>query len=421
MRKTLFFIFVGFAFLLSFISTDASVSNGTILPGFQTAKVCYDTTCTNKTPGTINFIPSGITPITIADSTGITGKAWGNNLGWIDFKPTGGGVSINPTTGVLSGTAWSQVSGWVNFSVTGQSVSINSNGEFVGYAWTGGTKGGWIKFDCSIFGACVKTDWRPIPYRFQCNDWVDNDTDGLIDFPQDPGCSSATDNDETNTTSTGGGGGGSNVTYSYWYPVNPYTSNSPKQQDDLTTCQPYLLDYIKLGENNNPAEVKKLQEFLNNYQAEKLVVDGVYKNEDFEAVKRFQNKYKSQILNPWKLSRPSGYVYISTVKTINEIVCAGKNLPTEEVKNVCPYFTQYHSLGDTGGDVVKIQKFLNTIFEKEVVTVTGTFDDTTLTAVKDFQKKYSGSILVQWGLSKPTGWWYKTTRKTANKFMGCIE
>jgi Calcineurin-like phosphoesterase len=34
----------------------------------------------------------------------------------------------------------------------------------------------------------------------QCNDTLDNDSDGLIDFPNDPGCLSATDNDETDET-----------------------------------------------------------------------------------------------------------------------------------------------------------------------------------------------------------------------------
>lgn len=37
---------------------------------------------------------------------------------------------------------------------------------------------------------------------YQCNDGVDNDGDGLVDFPQDPGCSSATDNNEFNLPPT---------------------------------------------------------------------------------------------------------------------------------------------------------------------------------------------------------------------------
>jgi len=33
---------------------------------------------------------------------------------------------------------------------------------------------------------------------FACEDGIDNDNDGLTDFPDDPGCDSATDNDEFN-------------------------------------------------------------------------------------------------------------------------------------------------------------------------------------------------------------------------------
>ncbi|MBI2499861.1 right-handed parallel beta-helix repeat-containing protein [Candidatus Woesearchaeota archaeon] len=47
----------------------------------------------------------------------------------------------------------------------------------------------------------------------QCNDGYDNDNDGLIDYPADPGCDSFNDNDETKfiseTTTTGSSGGGS--------------------------------------------------------------------------------------------------------------------------------------------------------------------------------------------------------------------
>ncbi len=42
---------------------------------------------------------------------------------------------------------------------------------------------------------------------FQCNDGIDNDSDTLIDYPADPGCSSTLDDDETDPVSGGGGGG----------------------------------------------------------------------------------------------------------------------------------------------------------------------------------------------------------------------
>jgi hypothetical protein len=146
--------------------SNASVSSGTINPSFKTTKVCQDVSCANLTAYTLNMAPSGVTQVTIDDTNGVDGVAFGSSIGWLTFDPTGPeGVTINPTTGVLSGKGWSQGSGWVNFSVTGQQVAINSNGEFTGWAWTGGTGGGWIKFDCSDPQACIKTDWRPIPSR----------------------------------------------------------------------------------------------------------------------------------------------------------------------------------------------------------------------------------------------------------------
>ena len=42
----------------------------------------------------------------------------------------------------------------------------------------------------------VERTWTEDPVG-QCNDGLDNDADGFADFPQDPGCDSATDNDES--------------------------------------------------------------------------------------------------------------------------------------------------------------------------------------------------------------------------------
>ena len=157
-----------------FTHVSASETSGTIDATYKYAQVCQNETC--STYGTINFKPTinGNTPganaINITDS-GITGHAWGNEVGWINFTPTGFGVTINPTTGVLSGTAYGSTGGWINFSQTAVGggttvgVTINSVGEFVGWAWISGAYGGWIKFDCGNASTCVKTDWRPIGAR----------------------------------------------------------------------------------------------------------------------------------------------------------------------------------------------------------------------------------------------------------------
>jgi hypothetical protein len=65
---------------------------------------------------------------------------------------------LNTTEGVLSGYAWGENSGWVNFDPTHGGVTIDGNGKFVGWAWA--QNYGWIKFDCSVANACVETDWR---------------------------------------------------------------------------------------------------------------------------------------------------------------------------------------------------------------------------------------------------------------------
>ncbi len=144
----------------------ASASVGTINTNSKFTKVCKDATC--ATFGIINFKPTinsntpGALPVTITDA-GITGHAWGSEIGWINFAPTGAGVSINPVTGVVSGKAYANVGGWINFAPTGSSVSLVDNGsgsDFSGWAWVSGAHGGWMKFDCGSPATCIQTDWR---------------------------------------------------------------------------------------------------------------------------------------------------------------------------------------------------------------------------------------------------------------------
>jgi hypothetical protein len=51
------------------------------------------------------------------------------------------------------------------------------------------------------------TDDNETAELFACSDGIDNDSDGKIDYPNDPGCSSETDDSETNLSSSGGGSG----------------------------------------------------------------------------------------------------------------------------------------------------------------------------------------------------------------------
>jgi hypothetical protein len=106
--------------------------------------------------GWINFNP---------DNGGVTvypdhlqGYAWGENVGWIRLGThTGGsphtygntsntdyGVNRNTSTGALSGYAWSTNAGWINFAPSNGGVTVSPAGEFSGYAW--GENIGWIRF-----------------------------------------------------------------------------------------------------------------------------------------------------------------------------------------------------------------------------------------------------------------------------------
>lgn len=203
--------------------THASVTLGTIDPANDGS---YQALVENTDLGaatTINFgkfTTQSSKNITVS-STELRGFAWGEGIGWIVMNcadttsgcsATNGNFKVaNTAGGLLSGYAWGENSGWINFGpFTNPLISTVkiTSGEFggtlgtAGYAWA--ENYGWIKFDCSDAASCVKTDWDPSS-TYQCNDGIDNDGDGDIDYPADSGCSSATDDNE----SSGGGSGGS--------------------------------------------------------------------------------------------------------------------------------------------------------------------------------------------------------------------
>jgi hypothetical protein len=52
---------------------------------------------------------------------------------------------------------------------------------------------------------------------------------------------------------------------------------------------------------------------------------------------------------------------------------------------------------------------------------TGYYGPITDRAIRAFQAKYASEILTPWGMTAPSGYWYKTTRKKANELVGCQE
>jgi hypothetical protein len=142
-------------------------------------------------------------------------------------------------------------------------------------------------------------------FTIVCTDGVSNATDSVVvtvTSPSNPGGGC--------TSNCGGGSsvpptGGSSVP-----PVNPGAA-----------CL-YVRDYMRADFQNDPTEVAKLQAFLKVYEGHQEVsVNGVYDQATINAVNQFQVKYRSDILDPWALKGPTGYVYILSLKKINELYC----------------------------------------------------------------------------------------------------
>ena len=169
------FIFIGL--FTSGGSLFASSTNGTIDPTYKYAW--------SENTGWINF---GTTngDVHVTDSE-LSGYALSENIGWINLENI-----VNDGEGNLSGFAWSENTGYIKFNPTNGGVIINSEGFFTGSALSENI--GWIIFDGDYK---VKTDWRPRIARPICNNATDDDSDGKIDYPDDPGCSSLDDTDET--------------------------------------------------------------------------------------------------------------------------------------------------------------------------------------------------------------------------------
>jgi hypothetical protein len=90
---------------------------------------------------------------------------WSDNYGWINLSPSSTTYVANDGNGTLSGFAWGEQIGWIDFT----GVTIDANGNFLGFAST--THQGKISFNCSNTASCansdfkVATDWRPYSVR----------------------------------------------------------------------------------------------------------------------------------------------------------------------------------------------------------------------------------------------------------------
>jgi len=120
---------------------------------------------------------------------------------------------------------------------------------------------------------------------------------------------------------------------------------TPEPEPEPQVCT-YLLEYLKINQENNPLEVIKLQSFLKNIEGfSALEVNGIFDQATYNAVKIFQTRYFADVLTPWGLQGPTGYVYITTKKKVNEIYCQKPfPLTVEQIQEVAQYKEWLESL-----------------------------------------------------------------------------
>ncbi len=256
---------------------------------------------------------------------------------------------------------------WSNLLVSFPNIQMNTGG----FSWLGLRVGepypdGYTEnLDKFVIGIDTGSGIHTTTYDFEptvtvCSDGIDNDNDGKVDA-DDPGCHTdgnstnsqtynINDNDETdptlsviideediddnisNITQRSGSSGSMNLAS-----FTPSPTPQVLGESTDTYCEEYLKSYIELGAKNNPEEVKKLQMFLNEHLGLNLTVDGVYGKDSYEAVKAFQTKYLNDVLTPWVnigrkgVADGTGYVYKTTKRWINLLMCPDLQLPLPEL------------------------------------------------------------------------------------------
>ncbi|MDO8575313.1 MAG: peptidoglycan-binding domain-containing protein [bacterium] len=114
---------------------------------------------------------------------------------------------------------------------------------------------------------------------------------------------------------------------------------------------PIMNSYMKIGADNLSSEVSKLQVFLKFVENIDVDITGIFDTKTDGAVRAFQAKYLSDIMGPWDATISSGYVYITTLKKINEIACKNvRALTADELVIINAYKERIASIAN-GTDV----------------------------------------------------------------------
>lgn len=90
-------------------------------------------------------------------------------------------------------------------------------------------------------------------------------------------------------------------------------------------CRAHITEYMRMGADNDPVEVSKLQSFLVEREGfTALTVSGVFDAVTDAAVRAFQEEHAGIVLGPWGIQNGTGYVYRTTTKRINDLYCTNQ-------------------------------------------------------------------------------------------------
>lgn len=218
------------------------------------------------------------------------------------------------------------------------------------------------------------------------------------------------------TVSTGGGssGGGGGSSGSGRNTIKNPTTTSVKPATSIPASFTFNKNVsFAQSSSNSVDDVTNLEKFLNAFAGENLIVNGTYEQGDVDAVKRFQKKYRKEILDIWNLGEATGYVGLTTRLKMNFLL-KGQSAS-------CPVFTEYN--GGTQGiknsaEIGKTQTILKQL-DMYSGAINNTWDTSTNHAMVTFQETFREVMLAPWQLTKGTGYKYKTTNKFLNYFAGC--
>ncbi len=125
-------------------------------------------------------------------------------------------------------------------------------------------------------------------------------------------------------------GGGRSRDNNVVLPILPILSNA-------SSCS-YLTTFMGINSENDSVEVTKLQTFLKNVEKLDVDINGTFDEKTLNAVKAFQEKYVDEVMTPWGVTTPTGQVFYTTQKKVNEIVCkTSLNLTAEQLSAIDAY------------------------------------------------------------------------------------